>query len=98
MRVRSPRISDGYEEQSSSTTGTRSHELAAFAHDSDAIVFLPKNATLSDHHDPKEAINVVEEDEERSVAKENVVKRRGQVWRFLVQPFTWISMLCRYRA
>jgi hypothetical protein len=93
MRVRSPRISDGYEEQSS--TGTRSHELAAFAHDSDAIVFLPKNTTLSHHHDPKEAIHVVEGDEERVVAKENVVKWQGQAWRFLVQPFTWISMLCR---
>jgi len=89
MRVRSPRISDGYEESSPSIS-TRSHELVAFAHDSDAVVFLPKNVALS-HHEEDVKGDVVAEKEE--VDKVEVWKSKA--WRFLVQPCTWISMVCR---
>lgn len=71
----------------------RSHELAAFAHDSDAVVFLPKHATLSHHdEDPKEDI---EDIVAGSHGREGGGVEKGEVWRFLMQPFTWISMLCR---
>ncbi|KAG0576855.1 hypothetical protein KC19_5G113400 [Ceratodon purpureus] len=92
MRVRSPRISDGYEESSSSPSSTnKSVQLAAFAHDSDVAVFLPRNATLSHHEEAKEG-NVAASD---GVEVDRVGVWVSRTWQFLAQPFTWLSMLSR---
>lgn len=90
--MRSPRINDGYEESSSSPSSTnRSVQLAALAHDSDVAVFLPRNAIMSHHEDSKES-NVAAND---AVEVDKGGVRISQAWRFLTQPFTWLSMLCR---
>jgi hypothetical protein len=90
MRVRSPRISDGYEESSASPSSTnRSVQLAAFAHDSDVAVFLPRNAPLSHHEEGKEGNGAAHD----GVEVDKLGVRISQAWRFLAQPFTWLSML-----
>ena len=98
MKVRSPRISDGYEESGASLPSTnRSVHLAAFVHDSDVAVFLPRNVTMSD--DLKE--DNLTADDEMEVDKVDKVDKLGneewisQAWRFLAQPFTWLAMLSR---
>lgn len=58
--------------------------MTSFADESDATVFLPKNSKEGNVYVKKHG-----RDEE--------VKSWGsQLWHFLVQPFTWISMLSRY--
>ena len=89
MRVRSPRISEGYEESSRSDV-----QLAAFAHDSDVAVFLPRDATLSHEEEAKEGNAGANVDAVDKVAKVGV-RIVDKAWHFLSQPFTWLSMLCR---
>lgn len=63
--------------------------MTTFAVESDATVFLPKNF----EYDSKEGKNVYVNKHGRD---EEVKSWGSQLWHFIVQPFTWISMLSRY--
>lgn len=62
--------------------------MGTFAVESDATVFLPKS------EDPKEDNAYVEKSSKEEPA--GAASWISQQWQFLLQPFTWISMLCRY--
>ena len=86
MRVRSPRISNGYQESSSSPS---SKTMGNSPVESETTEFLPKGA------DPKDGNVLADKDGKQVEEKEIPASWDAQLWRFLQQPFTWISMLCR---
>lgn len=98
MIVRSPKLKSSNEDTTTSPISVdRSSQLATFVLDSDANHFLLKHSVPSHLGDPKAGVIYIETNgklEGDKVCGKSSWNAR-QAWSVLIQPFTWMAMLCR---